>query len=152
MFAVTCINSKVAWFWYCSQSGGKARKICCKLKINVVLHSPPSLESTFKGLILDSVLKCKLHFTCNGEFQQSLLWDQWPKAWSAMRWCKLWKVEIKANEILCISWAYSYVRKHFSYLSIRVVDVKSRANGFHRTGVAMYVLENTLVFNWKIKG
>lgn len=44
------------------------------------------------------------------------------------------------------------MRKQLCYLSIRVVDVESRACGFHRTGVAMYVLENTLVFNWKLKG
>ena len=44
------------------------------------------------------------------------------------------------------------MRKQHSYLSIRVVDVESRAYGFHRTGVSMYVLENTLVFNCKIKG
>lgn len=37
------------------------------------------------------------------------------------------------------------------YLGIRIVYKKSRTYGLHRTSVAMYVLEDTLVFNWKKK-
>ena len=33
------------------------------------------------------------------------------------------------------------------YLSIRVVDIKCGTYGLHRTVVALYVLENTFVFN-----